>query len=334
MTKAAQKRVLIVDDEAGLRRSLHARLLASGYDADEAIDGLSALDRIHHSYRDIKPYSHVITNALLPDIEGAKLLEVIKARFPSLPVIMTGYGSAEVVCDRTTLARAAGYVERPVDLDALDELLGEPAAVDKRPVPQGEQVAATGYALLQLPSQSSQLQPSPPTRAGVFHRLYGLEHVAYCDAVRGGYDLVLLLFGQDAAQLENVRHQIGELIRGVTLDYLPIVRSALPFGVQQFLSDYQRQLLRYQDLDQVGSGQLLAYVLCEVSREHLSAAIAVLWFKDNVVACDATRGEYDLVLLIRARSYRELETIAHQQVRPVRGVLRARLVPVIDLFQM
>lgn len=335
-----EKRVLIVDDEAGVRRSLCGQLAECGYQHDDVTDGLTALEHIHQSFREVNPYSHVLANVALPDIDGLKLLDVIKARFPGLPVVMTGYGDGPTVPHK-----ADGYVERPVEIGALvallDRLARRPSAGAK---PVVHEVPATVYALLRLPAGGA-ARPAREVRplACVFRRFYGREHVVYCDAVRGGYDLVMLLGGHGADDLEQIRQETMALVKTCCggrvedqpqLDFLPIHTPALPLGIAEFMADYRRALLCEQSVDRVQADRLLAYVLCEISREQQAAAYATFWFKDCVVGCDATRGEYDIVLVIEAGSYRELEAIVHRHVRPVRGVLRARLVPIIDLFQM
>ena len=69
-----EKKVLIVDDEAGIRHNLHVGLTQHGFSIDDAEDGFSALSQIESSYHKGTLYNFVITDIILPDINGLKLL--------------------------------------------------------------------------------------------------------------------------------------------------------------------------------------------------------------------------------------------------------------------
>src|SRR4030042_6488237 len=88
-----QARVVIVDDEASLRRQLSVGLVQSGFEVDDCEDGLSALHKIETARKNQTPYNYIITDIRLPDIIGLTLLQVIKSKYPDLPVVViSGYG--------------------------------------------------------------------------------------------------------------------------------------------------------------------------------------------------------------------------------------------------
>ncbi len=67
-----EKKVLIVDDEAGIRRNLHFGLTQHGFSIDDAEDGLSALSQIESSYHKGTPYNFVITDMVLAGYQWIK----------------------------------------------------------------------------------------------------------------------------------------------------------------------------------------------------------------------------------------------------------------------
>lgn len=78
-----KKRILIVEDEKNIRE-LMARILESRhYEVDVADNGVSAL-----SYLDKRPYDLVITDYMMPIIDGLELTIKIREKFPSTVVII------------------------------------------------------------------------------------------------------------------------------------------------------------------------------------------------------------------------------------------------------
>ena len=125
-----EKKVLIVDDEAGIRRNLHFGLTQHGFTIDDAEDGLSALAQIESSFHKGTPYNFVITDMVLPDINGLKLLEVIKSKYPTLPVIIiTGYGTIQSAVE-SIKAGAFHFLSKPFVPDDLRTLVNR--ALEKR----------------------------------------------------------------------------------------------------------------------------------------------------------------------------------------------------------
>ena len=90
---ADKKRILIVDDDPVVHRLLSVALRAPDRELVSACDGLEGLGLVTGSHWDL-----VLTDILMPGIDGMALLERIHALRPELPVIvMTAAGTAEHV---------------------------------------------------------------------------------------------------------------------------------------------------------------------------------------------------------------------------------------------
>lgn len=100
-------RVLVVDDSA-VDRVLACRLLEhAGWITETANDGTEALDLVAVSRPDI-----VVTDMIMPNLGGLQLVEELRARHPSLPVmIMTAHGSEDAAV-AALRGGAAGYVSK------------------------------------------------------------------------------------------------------------------------------------------------------------------------------------------------------------------------------
>jgi len=79
-------RVLVVDDDLGVCRSLRDLLSAEGCDVVVASDGLRALEVLNHTTVDI-----IISDVVMPDLDGYDLFMEVRRRGSTPVILMTGY---------------------------------------------------------------------------------------------------------------------------------------------------------------------------------------------------------------------------------------------------
>src|SRR5690606_2364113 len=104
---APAARILVVNDEPGIRVMLSAALKREGYDVLLAADARSALDTLETG-----PIDVVVTDIRMPQMTGIELLDAAKRIDPALSVIMmTAFGSKDTVLDALRLG-ATDYVEK------------------------------------------------------------------------------------------------------------------------------------------------------------------------------------------------------------------------------
>ena len=112
------KRILIVDDEARMRRVLELHLAGAGYEVTKAAsaeDGLQALDTSGSGAN----FALALTDLRLPGMDGVEFLRQVHGRFPSLPVIvMTAFGTVETAVEAMK-SGASDYLLKPFSLDDL-----------------------------------------------------------------------------------------------------------------------------------------------------------------------------------------------------------------------
>src|SRR5260370_20289087 len=115
----ANQRVMIVDDEESSRRGLCEWLEGWGYATAMAADGLEALDRIS----EFSPLV-IITDIIMPRLDGFQLLSHIREGYPSAAVIMlTGQGSIDAAIRSVKDDGAFYYFEKPIDTRKLQLVL-------------------------------------------------------------------------------------------------------------------------------------------------------------------------------------------------------------------
>src|ERR1700686_1124546 len=103
--------ILIVEDEARMRRLLELDLGEAGYQTFSAADAEKGLDLLRREQIDL-----VLTDLKLPGLGGLEFLQAAKRLNGALPVVvMTAYGSVETAVEAMK-AGAADYVLKPFSL--------------------------------------------------------------------------------------------------------------------------------------------------------------------------------------------------------------------------
>jgi two-component system cell cycle sensor histidine kinase/response regulator CckA len=83
-TRGGDERVLVVDDEPGVRKLLARILRTRGYDVFETEDGTSALALLNTTKR---PMDLVVTDLAMPKMSGTKLAEEIQIKWPAVKLL-------------------------------------------------------------------------------------------------------------------------------------------------------------------------------------------------------------------------------------------------------
>jgi len=107
-------RVLIADDLEASRKGLAALVATWGYEVEEAGDGQEALAKAADSNPAV-----VITDLVMPKLDGLGLLKAVQAELPfTMVIIITGHGTIETAVGATKDG-AYDYLTKPVDVARL-----------------------------------------------------------------------------------------------------------------------------------------------------------------------------------------------------------------------
>jgi len=107
-------RVLVVDDEKSIRFTLSEMLRREGYDVEAAEDADEALRRLAEKSADV-----IVTDIILPRMNGVQLLKAVRRFDPYVQVIMmTGEPTVETAAE-TLRAGASDYLMKPVTKEAI-----------------------------------------------------------------------------------------------------------------------------------------------------------------------------------------------------------------------
>jgi CheY-like chemotaxis protein len=118
--------VLLVEDEAPLRKLLHRALAAAGHAVIEAASGEEALVRARQ-----QPIDLVLTDVIMPGMSGPELVARLSASRPEMIVLyMSGYDRKLI--DEKSFQEAAAFLPKPFTPQALLARVSELLSVEAR----------------------------------------------------------------------------------------------------------------------------------------------------------------------------------------------------------
>src|SRR5216683_659015 len=115
-------RVLVVDDEQSLRKVLAATLQREGYEVTVCVDGEEAIAALERDGADV-----VVTDLVMPRMDGLTLLRKVIARHPDVPVIVvTAHGRIDSAVEAMK-AGAFDFLAKPFDHEELKAIIAKAA---------------------------------------------------------------------------------------------------------------------------------------------------------------------------------------------------------------
>ncbi|HLG55723.1 MAG TPA: sigma-54 dependent transcriptional regulator [Vicinamibacterales bacterium] len=115
---AAVPHLLFIDDEATLRGLMAERLIERGFEVVEAESGERALELLDQFAFDI-----VITDLRLPGIDGSRVIEAARDRYPGIvAIVITGFGTVKDAVDAIKRG-ASDFIAKPFQFDELMHVL-------------------------------------------------------------------------------------------------------------------------------------------------------------------------------------------------------------------
>jgi DNA-binding NtrC family response regulator len=113
-------RILVIDDEESIRRTVSMTLRHAGYSVDTAENGKQAIEKSEANF-----YNLAIIDIRLPDMEGTDLLTALRETTPKMvKIILTGFPALENAV-RSINKGVDGYLIKPVNPDELLRFIKE-----------------------------------------------------------------------------------------------------------------------------------------------------------------------------------------------------------------
>ena len=213
----ASRKVLVVDDDPAVRKSIDRVLSRKGYAVITAENGEEAMRKLNE-----EKYDLVYTDIRMPGMSGLEVAEQVKARKPWTPVvIITGYGT-DAAEARAKAAGVSSFVHKPLSPEMIEDSARDALAA---PTAQVLALPAAAEAPLAEPAGTeSKLKNILLFFAAPF---IGLAYIVAFPFV--GLGILAVLGSRAAAKNEAVKTV------GVTMKNIAMVFAAPVFGLAYIL---------------------------------------------------------------------------------------------------
>ena len=324
-------RVLIIDDEAEIRRNLTVGLTQEGFTAVACPDGISAIHELNQAREKGVKYDYLVTDIFMPDIDGLKILKVIKIQHPDLPVlVITGFGDESL--KMTALSEYnTGYLDKPFEIPdlvkALEDLSpGSMTETASEPAPSepGLRESISAYLTIRITEPSRSMD--------IFNQLHGMEGVQKCEAVRGDFDIIVLVQGKSEQEVKGIFDRIGE-IEGVEIASMSSVeRPKLDRDVDEFVKIYSQAMKQPAQMKSAMQPGTMSYIIVDIDPNAIQQIFTTVFFVDDVIFCDVIEDGRKLVGMITSEGVGRKSTTL-DKLKEIDGVLRVREATVIKLVE-
>jgi two-component system nitrogen regulation response regulator NtrX len=199
-------RVLIVDDEANIRRMLAALLKSEGFEADEAPNGNSALLLLDQTH----PDAILLDLQMPPGPDGLETLRQLRERDASTPVIMMS-GKAQLTDAVQAIKQGAfQFLEKPLTPEAVLVAL------------------RSGMELTRARAENRALKSQLPPRADLVGRSTRMDEVRALIAQVAPTDARVLIMGESGTGKELVAQAIHRASQRAGRSFISVNCAAIP----------------------------------------------------------------------------------------------------------
>ena len=327
-------RVLIIDDEAEIRRNLTIGLTQEGYSVVACPDGISAIHELNTTREKGIAYDYLVTDIFMPDIDGLKILKVIKIQYPELPVlVITGFGDEALKL--TALSELnTGYLDKPFEIPdlvkALEELspgstVGKAAAKGQAKAEPEMRESVTTYLTIRI--------TDPMRSMDIYKRLYQMEGVQRCEAVRGDFDIIVLAQAASQDEIKKLKDRIGAMDGIQLASVSDVERPKLDRDVNEFVDIYSQAVKAHGLASSSKQPGTTSYIIVDIDKNAIQQIFTTVFFIDEVVFCDVIENGTKLVGMVTGQGAVGKMPRIIEKLSQIDGVLRVREATVIKLVE-
>ncbi|MGH9662425.1 MAG: sigma-54-dependent transcriptional regulator [Bryobacteraceae bacterium] len=200
-------RVLVVDDEPGIRRSLGGVLEDEGYTVGSADSGEACLEEMAR-----QRYELVLLDVWLPGVDGLETLARIRELPPSdrpAVVMISGHGNIETAVKATKLG-AFDFLEKPLSIQKV--------AV----------VASNALAQRRLQLENARLRESTASRYRIIGESVPMKALRQQMALMAGTNGRVLIFGESGVGKELIAHALHAMSPRAEAPFVEVNCAAIP----------------------------------------------------------------------------------------------------------
>jgi two-component system, OmpR family, KDP operon response regulator KdpE len=212
---STEGKILIIDDEASVRRALHTILLGLGFDVGEATNGEEAIELCR-----IIKYDAALLDINMPGKGGIETCADLRKMLPRLAILMLSVNDDEERKVKALEAGADDYITKPFHMRELTARIRSALRRTRSAAANGDDVIVIGdlslhpaRRLVQKGGSAIRLTPKefdllhylmahrglPVTHARLLHDVWGAQYVGQVEYLRALVHLLRRKLGDDAA---------------------------------------------------------------------------------------------------------------------------------------
>lgn len=203
-----KEKILVVDDDLGMRDTLEAVLTADGYKVTTAANGKEAIDMLKNGKFDI-----TLLDLKMPDCKGTELLPKIKKLDPdNIVIMMTAYGTIKTAVEAVKLG-AYDFITKPFELEEVRMIIQKALEM--------KQLSSENEKLREILSESVVLKGivgNSPEMKKVFETIKKVVN----------YDVTILITGESGTGKELIAHAIHHNSSRRDMPFIKLNCAALP----------------------------------------------------------------------------------------------------------
>ena len=203
-----KEKILVVDDDPGMRDTLEAVLTADDYKVSTAANGKDAIDILERSKFDI-----LLLDLKMPDCKGTELLPKIKKLDPdNIVIMMTAYGTIKTAVEAVKLG-AYDFITKPFELEEVRMIIQKALEM--------KQLSSENEKLREILSESVVLK-------GIVGNSPGMKKVFETIKKVVNYDVTILITGESGTGKELIAHAVHHNSSRRDMPFIKLNCAALP----------------------------------------------------------------------------------------------------------
>lgn len=103
-----KKRIMVIEDNPMVVKSLEFKLKKDGYDVVVAEDGKTAMKLLEESAYDL-----ILTDLMLPFVSGSEIIEFLKSEHPDIPIIVLSTSTQEDIITEAFTMGVDDFITKP-----------------------------------------------------------------------------------------------------------------------------------------------------------------------------------------------------------------------------
>ena len=203
-----KEKILVVDDDPGMRDTLEAVLSADDYKVSTAANGKDAIDILERSKFDI-----LLLDLKMPDCKGTELLPKIKKLDPdNIVIMMTAYGTIKTAVEAVKLG-AYDFITKPFELEEIRMIIQKALEM--------KQLSSENVKLREILSENVVLK-------GIVGNSPGMKIVFETIKKVVNYDVTILITGESGTGKELIAHAVHHNSSRRDMPFIKLNCAALP----------------------------------------------------------------------------------------------------------